>query len=99
MIRLQSEPLEIAELIIALGAGDKRAGAVASFVGRVRGDDGLHALTLEHYPGMTEKALAAIEAEARARAPILDLVLVHRTGRMEAGEGNRLRRCCLSASA
>lgn len=86
MIRIETKPLDVAALMAALGEGDARAGAVAAFVGRVRRDNGLTALTLEHYPGMAEKALAAIEAEARERWPILDLTIVHRVGRMEIGE-------------
>jgi len=86
MIRIEMKSLDVAQLTAALGAGDARAGAVAAFVGRVRGDDGLTALTLEHYPGLAEKALAAIEAEARKRWPVLDLTLIHRVGRMEVGE-------------
>lgn len=65
------------------------AGAVASFVGQVRdhGDAGaVQALFLEHYPGMTEKALAAIEAEARARWPLQDVLIVHRHGLLQAAE-------------
>ena len=61
-------------------------GAVASFTGLVRGDDGLTALTLEHYPGMTQTALTALAGEAEARWPLAGLVLIHRVGRMAVGE-------------
>jgi len=61
-------------------------GAVASFTGLVRGDDGLTALTLEHYPGMTEAALSALADQAEARWPLAGLVLIHRVGRMAVGE-------------
>ena len=61
-------------------------GAVASFTGLVRGDDGLTALTLEHYPGMTQAALAALADQAEARWPLVGLVLIHRVGRMAVGE-------------
>lgn len=61
-------------------------GAVASFTGLVRGDDGLTALTLEHYPGMTEAALNALADQAEARWPLAGLVLIHRVGRMAVGE-------------
>jgi molybdopterin synthase catalytic subunit len=86
VIRVQSEPLDIAALAATLGAGDTRVGGVAAFIGRVRADDGLTALTLEHYPGMAEKSVAEILAEARSRWELLDLWLVHRVGRMEVGE-------------
>ena len=65
----------------ALTAGDAAAGAVASFVGLVRGDaEGVSAMTLEHYPGMTEKSLAAIVDEARGRWEVLDWCVIHRVG-------------------
>jgi molybdopterin synthase catalytic subunit len=86
MIRVQSEAIDVGAETAALGANDARAGGIAVFVGRVRGDDGLAALTLEHYPGMTQKAIEEIAAEARARWPILDLRVLHRFGRLELGE-------------
>lgn len=64
-------------------------GALVSFVGLVRdyGDSGeVHTLFLEHYPGMTEKALAAIEAQARARWDLQDVLIVHRYGLLLAAE-------------
>lgn len=67
---------------------EAEAGAVASFVGIVRGDSGgrkLAALTLEHYPGMTEAALAGIAEEAARRWPISDCTIIHRVGRLEPG--------------
>ena len=67
---------------------EAEAGAVASFVGIVRGDSGgrkLAALTLEHYPGMTEAALAGIAEEAARRWPISDCTSIHRVGRLEPG--------------
>ena len=71
--------------IAALSAGDSQAGAVASFVGLVRGGDVL-AMTLEHYPGMTEKALADIIVEARRRWSLGDVTVIHRHGRLLPGE-------------
>ena len=62
---------------------------MASFVGLVRemaGEQTIGAMTLEHYPGMTEKMLAKIEAEARARWPLEACLIVHRFGRLEPGE-------------
>lgn len=61
-------------------------GGVASFVGLVRGDDGLIDLTLEHYPGMTEAALNGMAEQAAARWPLAGLRLVHRYGTLAAGE-------------
>lgn len=61
------------------------AGAVASFTGVVRGGGGLIAMTLEHYPAMTETALAEIAAEAERRWPIIAGTIIHRVGRLEAG--------------
>jgi len=61
-------------------------GAVASFTGIVRGDDGLVELTLEHYPAMTERAMRDIVAEAHARWPLIGVTVIHRHGRLAAGE-------------
>jgi len=74
--------------IAALSAGTD-AGAVASFVGCVRGGSGenaITAMTLEHYPGMTEKALEAIEREARERWHLLGVTIIHRVGRLLPGD-------------
>jgi len=60
-------------------------GGVASFVGYVRGGE-VSAMTLEHYPAMTEKALARIETEARARWQLADVSVIHRVGRLLPGE-------------
>jgi molybdopterin synthase catalytic subunit len=88
-VRVQAEPFDIAAEIRALTAGDYDIGAVVTFTGLVRevakGAAG-QSMTLEHYPGMTEKALAAIEAEARARWPLSGVMVIHRVGRLEPGE-------------
>jgi molybdopterin synthase catalytic subunit len=69
------------------------AGAIASFVGTVRAADPgaggppIEALTLEHYPGMTERAIRAMLVEAQRRFPLLGARVIHRVGRLEAGEG------------
>jgi molybdopterin synthase catalytic subunit len=89
VIRVQREPFDPGAELAAFGRGDAGIGGVASFVGLVRGAvDGspLRAMTLEHYPGMTERQLARIEAEARGRWPLADCLIVHRFGRMEPGE-------------
>ena len=72
--------LELARLE-ALGGG-----AVASFTGIVRGDEGLVAMTLEQYPGMTEKALGAIAAEAAGRWTLRGITIIHRFGRLPVGD-------------
>lgn len=72
-----------------LVAGRDDVGAVASFVGLVRGgskESGVSAMTLEHYPGMTEKALEEIVAEARSRWALLAVRVIHRYGRLLPGE-------------
>jgi molybdopterin synthase catalytic subunit len=64
-------------------------GGVCTFTGLVRdmaGDTGIEAMTLEHYPGMTEQALAEVEAEARQRWPLDDVLIIHRHGRLEPGD-------------
>lgn len=85
VIRVQSEDFDIGTEIARLRAGNAQIGAVASFIGvcRDRNDGaGVTEMTLEHYPGMTEKALARIAAEARARWDVIDVLIVHRVGRM-----------------
>jgi molybdopterin synthase catalytic subunit len=62
------------------------AGAVASFTGLVRADDGVAALELEHYPGMTEAALTAVAQAAVARWDLLGVTVIHRVGPMAPGE-------------
>ncbi len=83
--RVQTDDFDVSRELAALRAGDGRVGAVALFVGTVR-DTNLAAevstLTLEHYPGMTEKALTAIVAEARARWNIIDALVIHRVGEL-----------------
>jgi molybdopterin synthase catalytic subunit len=91
MIRVQREDFDVAAELDRLTQGNHAIGGVASFVGLVRdlhapGDGAIKAMTLEHYPGMTEKMLAAIEAEACARWPLDASVIIHRYGRMEPGE-------------
>lgn len=72
--------------IEALSSGQSRSGAIASFVGLVRGaSDGVRAMTLEHYPGMTEKQIAALIEEARTRWTLDGITVIHRVGRLEPG--------------
>ena len=82
-VRVQTTDFDAGHEIAALRNGDARVGAVAAFIGTVRDiNDAAHVstLTLEHYPGMTEKALEAIVAEASSRFDILDALVIHRVG-------------------
>ena len=85
-IRIQRADFDPGAELAALNDGKGATGAVASFIGLVRGDDGLIAMTLDHYPGMCESEIAAHAAEARKRWPILALRIVHRVGRLTPGE-------------
>ncbi len=85
-VRIQTEDFDIAQEVAALRATNPKVGAVASFIGTVRDiNDGsaVATLTLEHYPGMTEKALAEIVAEARSRWRIIDVTVIHRVGELK----------------
>lgn len=85
VIRVQPEDFDVGVEIAKLRAGNARIGAVASFVGVCRDlNDGsaVAEMTLEHYPGMTEKALEAIAREARDRWDVIDIAMVHRIGPM-----------------
>ncbi len=86
MIRVQRESFDVGREIAALTAGNTRIGGVASFVGLVRDLGGLRSMTLEHYPGMTERQLELIDAEAHRRWPLEASLIVHRYGRLEPGE-------------
>jgi molybdopterin synthase catalytic subunit len=82
-VRVQTADFDVAQEIAALRAHDPRVGAVVTFIGTVRDvneDEHVLQMTLEHYPGMTEKALDAIVAQARQRFDIYDARVVHRVG-------------------
>jgi len=86
MIRVQFEDFDVAAEVARLRAGNPKIGAVASFIGLVRDvNDGsrISSMTLEHYPGMTEKAVAAIVDEARGRWAIIDATVIHRIGALK----------------
>lgn len=89
MIRVQSEQFDVGAEFAALKAKRLDIGATALFVGSVRdvsdGADISH-MTLEHYPGMTERALSEIEAQARALWPLDEVLIIHRYGKLLAGE-------------
>lgn len=84
-VSVQEADFDVGAEIAALTAGDARAGAVASFVGLVRDvndGSGVSEMTLEHYPGMTEKALQEIVVEAQSRWDIYAVRVIHRVGRL-----------------
>jgi len=84
-IRVQEADFDISAEVAALRADNPKVGAVACFVGTVRDlNEGqtVHTMELEHYPGMTEKALEAIAARARDRWPGSDVLIVHRVGKL-----------------
>jgi len=85
-VRVQREDFDVGAEIARLRAGNPKVGAVASFVGVVRDlNEGaaVASMTLEHYPGMTEKALAGIVERARARWDLYDVLVVHRIGELK----------------
>ena len=88
-VRIQREDFDVARELEGLRAGNARIGAIASFVGLVRDvseASEVRAMTLEHYPGMTEKALAQIIEEARSRWNIVDALVIHRVGELKPGD-------------
>ncbi len=88
-VRVQVEAFDAGAELHALHSANLGIGAVVSFVGYVRDfNDGqpVAGMLLEHYPGMTEKALSGIEAEARGRWPLLKVEIIHRVGSLEPGE-------------
>jgi molybdopterin synthase catalytic subunit len=85
-ILVQEAPFDVAAEMAALTASRTDIGAMASFTGICRADDGLSAMVLEHYPAMTERALARIAEEAMARWPLTGCTVIHRVGRLTPGE-------------
>ena len=82
-VRVQEADFDLGAELVALRAGDARVGALVSFVGLVRDINagaGVSEMTLEHYPGMTEKALEEIVVEAKNRWAIYDALVIHRVG-------------------
>ena len=90
MIRVQRQDFDVGAELARLSQGNHAVGGVCSFVGLVRdfggGDRPVAEMTLEHYPRMTEKALAEIEAEARSRWPLEETLIIHRHGELRPGE-------------
>lgn len=90
-VRVQQEDFDLGAELKALTDGKHQIGGLTSFVGLVRDmapqvDGPVTAMTLEHYPGMTEKMLERIEAEAHERWPLDATLIIHRYGRLEPGE-------------
>ncbi len=88
-VSVQTADFDVAAEIEALVGGDRDVGAVVSFTGLVRemtGEGAIMAMELEHYPGMTERALEAIVAEARARWPLQGVRVIHRHGTLAPGD-------------
>ncbi len=103
MIRVQREDFSIGAELDALTQGRTDIGGLACFVGLVRdfvepgageGQAAIRSMTLEHYPGMTEKMLAEIEAEANRRWPLQASTVIHRYGRLAPGDRIVLVACC-----
>ncbi len=85
-IVVQEAAFDVAAEMAALTASRTDIGALASFTGLCRADGGLAAMVLEHYPAMTERALARIAEEAMARWPLTGCTVIHRVGRLTPGE-------------
>ena len=89
-ISVQIEDFDIGAEVAALTTGRTDIGGIGLFIGTVRADPGrggdVSALTLEHYPGMTERAIARIVAEAEQRWPLLGCTVIHRVGTLNAGD-------------
>ena len=88
-VAIQTQDFDLSAEVAALRAGDGRVGAVCSFIGTVRDRHGgqavpsVSAMELEHYPGMTERAIEAMIAEARRRFDILGARVIHRVGLLQ----------------
>lgn len=86
-IKVQREDFDIGLELATLTVGDRQVGGVASFTGLVREMGGPNAsMTLEHYPGMTEKQLRAIAADAMQRWSLSKVLIIHRYGRLLPGD-------------
>jgi molybdopterin synthase catalytic subunit len=85
-VRVQTEDFDISKEIAALRGGNPRIGAIASFIGVVRDlndGDSVAEMTLEHYPGMTEKSVEDIITQARGRWQVMDALVIHRIGTLK----------------
>ncbi len=89
VIRVQREDFDPGRALSEIAAGRPGIGGIASFIGLVRGEAAgrpIDTMTLEHYPGMTERALTAIAAEAEARWPLEAALVIHRYGKLAVGD-------------
>ena len=89
MIKVQAEDFDVGAEIGRITGGRTDIGGLGCFVGLVRdiaGDETISSMTLEHYPGMTERQLESLEAEARQRWPLQDVLIVHRYGTLTPGD-------------
>ena len=88
-VRVQTEDFDVAEVLKKMRAARKDIGAIVNFVGLVRDlnlNDNISVLSLEHYPGMTEKALTNIAETAKTRWDIMDVLVMHRVGTLAPGD-------------
>jgi molybdopterin synthase catalytic subunit len=87
MLRVQADPFDVGQEVAAFTARARGAGAVVTFTGIVR-DTGarLHAMEIEHYPGMTERSIAAMMEDARQRWSLTGVLVIHRHGILRVGE-------------
>lgn len=88
-VRVQTQDFDVGAELTALRHGQPHAGALVSFVGLVRdmvSEQALTSMTLEHYPGMTERSLAAIIERAESRWPLINALVIHRVGEFKPSE-------------
>ena len=88
-VRVQSEDFDVGRELASLRGGDRAIGAVAAFIGTVRdvnAEAAVSSMTLEHYPGMTERALVAIIEDAKSRWDIGDALVIHRVGALKPAD-------------
>jgi molybdopterin synthase catalytic subunit len=84
---VQAAPFDLGAAVAGFAAGVRGAGAVVSFTGLVRDEGGrLSAMEIEHYPGMTERAISGIVDDAVRRWALVDVLVIHRHGRLSSGE-------------
>ncbi len=89
-IKIQTEDFDVSAEIAALTSGRTDVGGIGCFVGTVRADakgsSAVTAMTLEHYPGMTERAIARITDQAAERWPLVGCTIIHRIGSLKPGD-------------
>ena len=85
-VRVQEAPFDLGHETESFAAGRSDLGAVVTFTGVVRGTGDVQTMEIEHYPGMTQKAIATIAGQARDRWSLGDVLVIHRYGRLAPGE-------------